>query len=59
MLRFVGSKDKAFELAESKAQQTGSEHRVVEVNGRYAVSTEKSISFFYPDALGWNFYPIY
>lgn len=57
-MRFKEVKQEAIEYAQERAQRLGNVQRVVEAAGGYRVGSEKSISWFYPEALGWNVNPI-
>lgn len=53
-MRFKEMKQEAIEYAQERAQRLGNVQRVIETDGGYRVGSEKSISWFYPEALGWN-----
>jgi hypothetical protein len=56
----LDSKEEAFKKAQARAQETGTDYRVIELdNGKFIYGLQKKIDFHYPNALGWNFYYIY
>lgn len=56
----IDNKEEAFKRAQAKAQETGTDYRVIELDegkfaGKFVMGTMKKIDFHYPEGLGWNF----